>query len=105
MESRIAKTETDDAFILKVDGELNMSNAEEFEKELILAIQKNHKTLILDFSVLKYISSAAIRIIILCSKKLSSVNKKFKCFFEGNSKIKEIFSIAGLYSVLDIKES
>ncbi|HBM17484.1 MAG TPA: anti-anti-sigma factor [Lentisphaeria bacterium] len=100
----ISITSTGNEIRVKVAEQINFSNAAAFDQELLSVYGDTSKNIILDFTELDYISSAGLRSLIMCSKELAVNNKKLRCVLKKSSKIKNIFYLAGLYSVLNIEE-
>ncbi len=89
---------------ITISGQINISNAAEFEEELVSAIHNDGKNYVLDLADLDFISSAGMRVLILCSKNLAKHDKKITCLLNSQSRVKDVFLMAGLYYVMDIKE-
>lgn len=104
MPLKISYKTTENEIRIKVLEQINIFNAAELEEELTNAIADHTKNFVLDFTELDYISSAGMRILILCAKELALYDRKFTCLLSASSKVKNIFYLAGLYSVLDVKE-
>lgn len=104
MSLKISYQTSENEVRIKVVEQISISNADELEKVLISTIQDRSKNFVLDFTELDYISSAGMRVLIICAKELALDNKKITCFLSNKSKIKNIFYLAGLYSVLNIEE-
>lgn len=101
METKI--TQSEKVTILEVSGRLDSSNYEVLNAEVSELIDSGVKELIIDFSFLDYISSAGLRVILISMKKLSSINGKLRlCSMQ--SFIKEVFTLAGFSSILNIDD-
>ncbi len=99
---KIEKTIDGNKLTVKLDGRLDTNTAPELEKELKEALS-GVKELVFDFSDLKYISSAGLRLILSTQK---TMNQQGTLVIENvNDLIMEIFETTGFDDVLTIKES
>lgn len=58
------------AVVFSIEGRLDSNTSPEVEKEIITSISDGAVDVILDFSLLTYISSAGIRVLVHCHKEL-----------------------------------
>jgi anti-anti-sigma factor len=99
---KIEKTIDGNKLTVKLDGRLDTNTAPELEKELKEALSGVGE-LVFDFSDLKYISSAGLRLILSTQK---TMNQQGTLVIENvNDLIMEIFETTGFDDVLTIKES
>ena len=99
---KIEKTIDGNKLTVKLDGRLDTNTAPELEKELKEALSGVGE-LVFDFSDLKYISSAGLRLILSTQK---TMNQQGTLVIENvNDLIMEIFETTGVDDVLTIKES
>ncbi len=98
---KIEKIEEGNRLTVKLDGRLDTNTAPELDEELgeiISGVQE----LIFDFSDLKYISSAGLRLILSTQK---TMNQQGTLVIENvNDMVMEIFETTGFADVLTIKE-
>ena len=98
---KIEKTRDGNKLTIKLDGRLDTNTAPELEGELGEALS-GVQELVFDFSDLKYISSAGLRLILSTQKKM---NQQGTLVIENvNDLIMEIFETTGFADVLTIKE-
>jgi len=99
---KIEKTIDGNKLTVKLDGRLDTNTAPELEKELKETLS-GVKELVFDFSDLKYISSAGLRLILSTQK---TMNQQGTLVIENvNDLIMEIFETTGFDDVLTIKET
>lgn len=99
MQVNIEKIEN--IYIYAIEGSLDSNTSGDLEKKLIPAIDPNNTKFILDFSGLKYISSAGLRVLLGAAKKLNQFGgKMILCSVKDD--IKEVFEIAGLLPIFPI---
>ncbi len=99
MQVNIEKIEN--IYIYSIEGNLDSNTSGDLEKKLIPAIDPNNTKFILDFSGLRYISSAGLRVLLGAAKKLNQFGgKMILCSVKDD--IKEVFEIAGLLPIFPI---
>lgn len=86
---------------VKLSGRLDASNAQELTNDLNTAI-KDVKELIFDFTNLKYIASAGLRVLLTAQKRMNK---------QGSMKIRnvedsvmEVFEMTGFADLMDIEK-
>src|SRR5262245_33620436 len=60
--------------IFSLEGRLDSNTSAEVEKKIFDVIANGSKDIIIDFSMLEYISSSGIRVLIRCHKELEKQN-------------------------------
>lgn len=95
---KIDKDLKDDTLTILLDGRLDTLTAPLLEDE-IKAIDENVKHLIINMTMLNYISSAGLRLMLSAQKKM---NKQGDMIIKGaNETLKEIFEVTGFIDILD----
>jgi anti-anti-sigma factor len=98
----IKKEKKNDFTVLSVAGRLDVTNSNQFDKELAETI-KTENNLIIDCSELEYISSTGLRVFLSYLKKLGAKKGKFYiCALQDN--LREIFDISGFTKIFTIYE-
>ena len=83
------------------EGDLNSYNADNFEKEIEEIVENNEfKTLNLDFSSLRYISSAGLRIILKLKQKYDDVH-----IVEVSLEVYDVLQMTGFINIMDVKKA
>ena len=83
------------------EGELNSYNADDIEKEIEEITDKNSfQTLDLDFSKLRYVSSAGLRIILKLKQKYDDVHVK-----EASLEVYDVLSMTGFVNIMDVSKA
>lgn len=91
----------DQQLTLFFEGEVNSYNANGVEKEIEDAIgNKKFTSLVLDFSNLRYISSAGLRIILKLKQKYNNVS-----IVEASLEVYDVLSMTGFINMMDIKKA
>ena len=105
MELKVDKTET--FTIVKIEGRIDTTNFNEFEKEIATVIDGGANNIVLDCEGLNYISSSGLRVFLITQKRLmGSKGKLHLCNMQPT--IKEIFDISGfstIFKIFDTKEA
>jgi len=80
--------------ILKVQGKLDAATSPLFEERVLPMLEKGEKNFMIDFSSLDYISSAALRRLLVLAKGANRAGGKV-VLVSLQSHIREIFDMAG----------
>ena len=90
-----------DKLTIYFEGDLNSYNADNFEKEIEEIVSNaSFKTLDLDFSSLRYISSAGLRIILKLKQKYNDVH-----IVEASLEVYDVLSMTGFTNIMDVKKA
>ena len=91
----------DNVLTLYFVGELNSYNADDIDKEIDEVISgKNFKTVLLDFSELRYISSAGLRIILKVKQKFDDTH-----ITEASLEVYDVLNMTGFTNIMDVKKA
>ena len=83
------------------EGELNSYNADDIEKEIEdITDNKEFQTVNLDFSKLRYVSSAGLRIILKLKQKYDDVHIK-----EASLEVYDVLSMTGFVNIMDVSKA
>ena len=94
-------TSLNDYTIVTIEGRVDTTNANEFEKSIMDVIEGGSTKIILDCSGLNYISSSGLRVFLIALKKMKASNGIYRlCNLQPV--IKGIFDIAGFSSIFSI---
>ena len=87
--------------ILTPRGRLDTPRAPDFERQVMRHIGKETTRLALDFAHLEFVSSSAIRILLIAAKTLRARDGWFGlCNLKPH--VSEVFRISGIHRVVDI---
>ncbi|MCX6226870.1 MAG: STAS domain-containing protein [Bacteroidia bacterium] len=92
---------SEDYAIVSVEGRIDTTNASEFEKPMMEAIDGGCAKIILDCSGLNYISSSGLRVFLVVQKKMMTIKGQFR-LSNLQPGIKEIFDISGFSSIFSV---
>jgi anti-anti-sigma factor len=87
--------------IVNVEGKIDTTNANEFEKSMMDLIEGGSTKVILNCSGLNYISSSGLRVFLIVQKKMIAIKGQFR-LSNLQPVIKEIFDISGFTSILSV---
>ena len=96
------REEKEDVITISLIGRLDKVSSPEFDEELKKESDKN-KNIVLDFKDLEYISSAGLRVLIACEKKLKTINKNMEIINVTND-VMDIMKVTGFIYMLNIKK-
>ncbi len=100
----IAAKKESNALVVAVSGRMDAVTAPEFEKSISGSIAQGEKAFVINLSGLEYISSAGLRSILACAKRLKEQNGKL--IFSGlQGHVKEVFAISGFHGIFKICDS
>ena len=89
------------SLILYFEGEVNSYNAEAVEKDAFATIAgKSFDTLVLDFSSLKYISSAGLRVLLKLKQKFDKLVIK-----EASLEVYDVLEMTGFTTILEVHKA
>lgn len=97
----ITKNYNEKELTLSIDGRVDTITSKELEQEINDEFG-NFDSLIIDFTELKYISSAGLRVLIATQKKLQQENIPF-VIKNVNDTVGEIFRMSGFDKILKIE--
>lgn len=85
-----------------LEGRMDSTTAPEFEREIFPQLE-GITELILDFSDLAYLSSAGLRVLLSCQKKMNAA-KGSMVVKNVNEIIMEVFEATGFDSILTVEQ-
>jgi serine/threonine-protein kinase RsbW len=88
--------------LLAPSGRLDANTSAEFEKEVMQHLSLSPRGMVMDFSGLRYVSSAGLRVVLLAAKKLKSAGGTF-VLCGLSAPIEEVFKISGFLSILTVE--
>jgi anti-anti-sigma factor len=98
----IRETVENDRIVFNVEGEIDGSNADEFELKLRAAAEKT-ENLVVDLKGLEYVSSAGLRSFLMVQKQMKQQGGQMS-LIHVNEEVMEIFAVTGFVKLLNIKE-
>jgi anti-anti-sigma factor len=87
--------------VVSIEGRVDTTNANEFEKAMMEIIDGGCSKIILNCAGLNYISSSGLRVFLIVQKKMMAIKGQFRlCNMQPG--IHEIFEISGFTSIFSI---
>ena len=88
---------------IKLIDRLDTTTAPALEEVIKESFNKEFNELIFNFEKLDYLSSAGLRVMLSCQKKINELNRKMKVV-NVIDEIKEVFAITGFTDIIEIEE-
>jgi anti-sigma B factor antagonist len=95
----IDKKQDNECLTVKVEGRLDTNTSPELEAEMTL---DGVKEVVFDFSMLEYISSAGLRVLMTVHKSMAASGGAMK-ILHPNAMVRGVFEITGLDSVFAVE--
>jgi anti-anti-sigma factor len=87
--------------IVVIEGRLDTTQSDAFEKQMLEIIGSGQTKIILDCKALEYISSSGLRVFLIAQKKMMAISGKLLlCNLQPG--IKEIFEVSGFSMIFSI---
>lgn len=97
----IEREASEDILIFRVSGKLDTYTSGDFEKQLLSSIDDGNKKILVDFSLLDYISSAGLRSLLLAAKKMKTSDGSI-VLSQLKEHIRDVFQISGFTAIFPI---
>jgi anti-anti-sigma factor len=87
--------------VILAEGRLDSGSANDFEEKVLQIIDGGEKSILLDFSMIDYISSAGLRVVLTSAKHQKEKDGRLAiCSLVGS--VKDIFRVSGFDTIVDI---
>lgn len=93
-----------DIVVLTVEGRLDSTSSDQFERQLLTMVGQGNSRLVLDFGGLDYISSAGLRVLLKAAKELKKQEGQL-CLCSLRDYVREVFDMSGFATFLPIHSS
>jgi stage II sporulation protein AA (anti-sigma F factor antagonist) len=94
----------DSVIVICAEGQMNSSNASELERELLAQLDSGEHRVVFDLSLVGYVSSAGLRVVLVLAKRLKQV-KGTLVLCGLQPKVHEVFDISGFLSILTVLDT
>ncbi|MCR5748234.1 MAG: STAS domain-containing protein [Lachnospiraceae bacterium] len=98
---QIEQVNTEEGLRFDIHGKIDGSNCEEFQKEILEGLRQSN-VLILNIEDVTYVSSAALRVLVVGQKTASAKGAKF-VITNANQTVRNSLNITGISGILDIR--
>jgi anti-anti-sigma factor len=96
------RTETiDNACVLSPDGPLDTRSAHDFERKAVAAFEAGPQHVVVDFSKVELVTSAALRVLVMLGKKLGKAQRKL-LLCGLNDMVRTVLEVSGLFQAFTI---
>lgn len=97
----LIEKKTEKCMIIGINGRLDTINYSILEKRLMELLDQNVTKILINCSMMDYVSSSGLRILLMALKRITMVKGKFVlCSLQEN--IREIFEISGFTTIFEI---
>lgn len=100
----ISSRKVGEVLILDIRGRLDALTSTDLESEMCKHIDAGETKIVFDLGGLEYISSAGLRAILFCAKKLKAIDGSI-AFANITGMISEVFEISGFGTMFNIYSS
>lgn len=100
----IVKKDHDGIKIINLSGRLDATSSIDAEQEFNSMTADEGVKLLVNLQNLEYISSAGLRIILICAKQVRKQSGKL-CLCSLSTNVNDVFEMSGFSSIFDIKDS
>lgn len=97
----VKKEKTNNETLVSIEGTIDTTNYQLLENEL-KNLDYNNINLVLDFSKVKYITSAGLRVLLVIRKKITDGKMKI---IHANKDVSDVFEVSGFSSFIDIEKN
>lgn len=98
---KVSVNKSSENVIVAIEGRLDTTQSDAFEKQLMEVIESGQTKIILDCKGLDYISSSGLRVFLIAQKKMMAASGKLMlCNLQPG--IKEIFEVSGFSMIFSI---
>jgi anti-anti-sigma factor len=87
--------------VIVPQGHLDSRSAKDFEEKVLQCIDRGEKSILLDFSMIDYISSAGLRVVLTSAKHQKEKNGKLAICSQVGS-VKDNLRLIGFETIIDI---
>lgn len=94
----------DKALVARVEGRVDSSNSQDFERQLQGAIGEDVNAVVIDLGQLAYISSAGLRVVLLVAKTLGQRNVSISLCALSDP-VQSVFEISGFNRIIQIYDT
>lgn len=102
-EVSVVHEDKEDVRVIRVSGRLDAVNAGAAETSVLELLDPGHRKVLMDLSGVTYLSSAGMRMLLVTSKKLKTMEGRFVvCCVDDN--VMDVLKMSGFDHVLDIQQ-
>ena len=98
---KIKEVKNGNTLVMTPQGHLDSQSAQSFQERVLHHIENGVKSILLDFSMIDYISSAGLRVLLISAKRQKESDGLLAiCCLKD--KVQEVFQVSGFDTIVDI---
>ncbi len=98
---KIEEVKNGHTLVMTPEGRLDAQSAQPFQERILCRIEGGEKSILLDFSKIDYISSSALRALLIAAKHLRESSGRL-AICSLTDKVREVFQVSGFDTVVEI---
>jgi anti-anti-sigma factor len=98
-DAEVAMERTEDALVVRVAGEVDMSNAADVGEELVRSVPNDVAGVVLELSNTRYLDSAAIEVIFELARRLQRRRQRLSVVAPDDSPLRRVLTLTDVASV------
>lgn len=87
--------------LIRLAGELDLSNADDFREELARAEEDEPPALVVDLRGIKFMDSTGLRLLLGALRRAEQADRRF-VIVKGQEQVRDLFRVAGLEDVFEL---
>jgi anti-sigma B factor antagonist len=95
----------DQVSVARVDGEIDLSNAEPLRQEIVALVPNQALGLVVDFTGVRYLDSSGIRLLFDTARRLEHRQQRMAAVVPVGTPVREILDMAGAEGSLALAET
>ena len=108
--SRMAEVEVDtadlaDARVVRVSGEIDLSNASDLLEEIGASVRSGATTIVVDLSGVTFLDSSGIAMLCKLRRRIAHSRQELRLVVPGDSPIRRILEITRLEELIPVQEA
>ncbi len=98
---KIKEVKNGNTLVMTPEGHLDSQSAQSFQERVLYHIENGVESILLDFSMIDYVSSAGLRALLISAKRQKESGGLLAiCCLKD--KVQEVFQVSGFDTILDI---
>lgn len=90
--------------LIEIEGRMDTSMSQDFEKQLLGLIENGETHLVFDFTQVEHVTTNGLRLLLKAFKAVTQLNGRM-AFHSLNWRVKRVFEVAGLTMVFRVYET
>lgn len=90
--------------VLRISGEIDISNADELSAEIEAAVANGPSTLVVDLTYTTYLDSAGVKLLFLFADRFRTRRRELRLVVPPDAPIRAVLELTGLPQVLRLED-